>query len=511
MSIIHKKYKYNNSFNSKDSILSFPSGQNITPKSFSYKNSSSVSHSPRDLLPLKPLKDTAYDHYFGQLELSKSPRNATYRDSPISGGHLATEISISDLYKNSFQGSPLSFPSISIKKPKVPALKLAQLPPLEIEQNTLPSSSRQETSKNMPSTRHFQTKVTKKPKLDAYLEYLTVRNSSNEDSLTLKLRASAELRNPKSFNRPDCPALEINSQLIASILPLSNSRGLESNQINLIKERSDSLKKRPSKMTSETPNSLVMDSKLSSKAEVATQSKKPQITNTIRRVSLLLNPKQQRKHSQQLNEHMILFKDIATNLHEVYLHHKNEKQFSKIVEVLAEDNFEILKLVHAKYHKINDYDPVKLEQKFCNIEVMTENLSVPLKLQKKREGKILVEAPFINELQIFNHKLEDYNVKRRYENLEAIHYGLKETQRKIKIFQERKGNQLAKEGKIMDFLANLERTKNLEKNFNVAQRGMDPSEYVENLQRNHQNYKNLKKKNLDFALCINGIYNEWVK
>ena len=517
MSLIHKKHKYNNSFNAKDTILSFPSSQNKTHKSNSFQLSSSVTNSPRDFLPNKPLGDSTYDHYFGQLNLSKSPKyNVTNRNSSLDGAQMTSEISISDLYKfsESHKDSPTPFPSISIKKPKVPELKLSQLPINELEQTaSLTSSGLKSISKNnSQTTRSLKPQGPRRPQLYAYLDYLTLNNNLNDDRLTQKLKTSTELRNPKTFSFQHCPVLEMNTHLIPSILPVITPKVSQSHRVHLVKEKSSFLNHRSSKIISEIPDSLILDSKTSSKADIAPPSKRSQIINSIRKVNPMFHSTQQkRKQSHNFAETSTLFKDIAMNLREVYLHHKNERQFSKIIEALAEENFEILKIVLSKYHKITDYDPVKLEQRFLMIEFIHENLPIPVRLQKKREGRTLLEISLFTQLQIFSSKLEDYNVRRRYENLESIHYGLQETRQKIRMFQEKKGNQLAKEGKVLEFLRNLDKTSNIEKNFTVERRGTDPSAFVEDLKRDNLNYKYLKKKNLDFALCVNSIYNEWTK
>jgi len=209
-------------------------------------------------------------------------------------------------------------------------------------------------------------------------------------------------------------------------------------------------------------------------------------------------------------EHQALFRDIAFNLHEIYVHNQNEQRFLNILNMLSDRNGNLVKLVHAKSHKVYDYDPAKLENKFAMIEFVYENLTIPQKLQKKKEGIILCEPTMLGDLTVFCQKLEDYNVRKKREALKMVEYGLQETKQKIEVYREKKASEYAKQGKIKKFMENQKYDNPLKKpkpEGHVID--LDPQTVIEKYQRNIMDYKHLRRPNLEYAVFINGIYNEW--
>jgi len=210
------------------------------------------------------------------------------------------------------------------------------------------------------------------------------------------------------------------------------------------------------------------------------------------------------------NQHSDLFIDIANNLKALYTLIANEKKIHQTIEKFANNNAAVINLLSSKVHKIVDYDSDKLQKKFSMIEVSSENLSIPEKLEKQRLGISIVEPNLIRDLGYFNAKLEDFILQKKQESLKLIEDRLIRSENKLWDIQQKKLTELKQKGRIKEYnyaekiLAQKPRIDP----FYFFQ--FDPVSTIDSYQQNNGELKFVKKKNLEHARTIAQVFDSWV-
>ncbi len=488
--------KYSKTFKNSDSASTCHTHRHCLTEPETLQLTFSPTNSPRSFLPIQSICSPSLTNY-GDKSISINSPTLLGPSKNIISPQLkpVAEISITSLYhkEKETKDTLSTLPIISKKKISVPELQFRAFPFSDIDQSVIPPISYEEDHKIVQSVRMSIAKDPRKPKIEDYLELLQKKDT---DHIKLKFKPKMSLDLKKTSSHTEHSALSANSYLIHSNL-LSSSTKSQS-------KLTTDLAKRQSKMLSEVRDSI-NDSRLSSKGRQSTNQVKSRGAHSLKGTMII----KKKKSTLHQAENQIMYREIAENIHEIYLSHRNERQLTSLIQFLVENNLEIMKLVLAKYHKINDYDPVKLEQRLEMIEFVSDPVSIPIRLQKKKDGITLLDLSVLYQLQAFSQRLEDYNLKRRNENLELVNRTLKETQMKIKKMNEKKRNQLAKEGKINELFHHLQTYTNGDECLGFQQ-NTDPTRIVKEIQRNFFDYQHLKKKNIDFALCVNNTYNEWI-
>lgn len=569
MSLIHRKYKYSPSFKPTETIVYHKEETQNTVLLTSQNLSIEGPNSPYFESSCNTLPNP-YNYYFGQLDGPLSPKESkkitTICSSLTSRHKPKDEILIGDLFHPTGEDIKLKhIPIISLKTSANMSQKLSPLP-LDTTKSPLSSYRLNQTKDFSSNGLSTDRKRSKDPKLDPYLSYLgRINGNLIEDRLNKKLRWAMKM---KTIDANDnSTALGMNLQLINSIVPINYRENSAKQEISLLSDRRPSIMQYTGRDSQNEKGSAVFNDKnhvitpLDTRKGSYTEKEAHTITDlkkhttqeskknkalvhqtSIESLPSVTTPKGRKKHQGDGNTHKVeraslmmtkhhmkrsstynmtsgLFKEIVQNLHELRSHNLNDRRFFDIVSVLADNNSEILKLILAKHHHVHDYDPVKLEQKFAMIELITENLSIPVKLQKKKDGITLIETNLLPSLQAFSRKLEDFNIKKRYETLKMVETGMKETKKKLEVFEHQKAKSLFKRGKFEEFRAieasinnnnhNNHNNHNGKSSHYSASFGADPVQGLVEYQRNQSDYDHLKRRNVDYALYVNEVFRDW--
>jgi len=564
MSLIHRHYKYDTSFRVNDSIASVHNKPPLTVSTSPRNLQSELSVSARNLVSINSLPDQLSAYYLKEI---KSAQNFYGSQSLLSSFSLkqkpTAELSISELYHPDKPSGefPKFIPFLSQRRINLPGAKLSLIhnpehgpAVVETEPGDHSGLELESSVHEARSPRTMNTKSVRKPKLDSYLDMLhKTDHSSLERRWKQKLRGTVDLNNQKNQMNKDQTSLDFNAQYIKSLFPAPPAKKTTDSLNRLdfpAKDRLGIARFKESRKPSDVIGSINLDGigvgggtlgATSNEAlPLPIQTKKSigvistifkfnsnsngngnnnmnntNNTSNINNANIITHNngilmKNKMRTSLTYQEHQALFRDIAFNLHEIYAHNQNEQRFLNILNMLSDKNGNLVKLMHAKSHKVYDYDPVKLENKFAMIEFVYENLTIPQKLQKKKDGIILCEPTMLADLTVFCQKLEDYNVRKKREALKMVEYGLQETKQKIEVYREKKASEYAKQGKIKKFMENLKYDNPLKKPKPEGHAiDLDPKTVIEKYQRNILDYKHLRRPNLEYAVFINGIYNEW--
>jgi len=211
------------------------------------------------------------------------------------------------------------------------------------------------------------------------------------------------------------------------------------------------------------------------------------------------------------NNHEAFFKVLAQNLNEAYNYFMNEKKVQNLFETLTDKNSQILELIFPKNIKVITFDAFRLEQRFAMVEFVSEHLSIPAKLEKMRQGVILLEPSLVKELQAFNEKLEDFIILKKREHLQLIKDKLIQTEDNLQYLFQKKIEGIRKKNRVKEYeeakAIISERPKIGYYHFTQE----NPIAMVENYQLEHGELKNVKYKNVEHARGLSEIFLEWRK
>ena len=219
------------------------------------------------------------------------------------------------------------------------------------------------------------------------------------------------------------------------------------------------------------------------------------------------------KHSSSLklykNNYESLFKMLAQNLNEIYNMYNNEKKVHDILEKLAEKNYKLLEIISSKAHKIINYDVGRLEQRFAAVEVMYEVLSIPVKLEKLKQGAILVEPSLIKDIQTFNERLEALLIKKKREQLKLLGDSMVQSEENLKNICMKRLTDHRVHNKLQQFQNVKEIIDERPKLAYYHYAPEDPVSVVENHQHVHGDLKNIKLKNMEHARGLSEVVTSW--
>ena len=442
-------------------------------------------------------------------------------------------ISISNLYSPKGVHSPLShsrsastIPPITLKNYKSIGPHYMNISSADVSPNASPGQSCNTTAasvlKKKPSKPIIKHEESKQHKFTQYLDYLGalyVKNpkenkfekrlkgknaEKNEKSVTgSRLDGSTILKLPSYFAGVSSTML-LNSKS-TSQLQLNNQASHNSRKSSIFQ-----LKKQPSaRVLKNNSRSESQPPSLSEVKEVSTptsqqQHKKSAIGATYKAHIFGLI-----KHAPKvvrLSEHDHLFRELTIHLQELYQITGNDQKMATVLEKLSDYNPKVTNIILPKFHKVNDYDANKLEQKFAMIEVVTESLSIPVKLQKKKDGITLIEPSVMEEISSLNKKIEEYNIFKRNERLKVMEDRILQSQFKLQELHHRKYEASKRMGNRMptdDISVNKITS-------NVSQDD-DPLLAIEEFQRVHGEFKHLNRRNMEHARKVNEVFSKWVQ
>jgi len=209
------------------------------------------------------------------------------------------------------------------------------------------------------------------------------------------------------------------------------------------------------------------------------------------------------------NNHEVFFKQLAQNLNEVFSFFGNEKKVVSIIENLAEDNQKVLDLVSSKSHKFTNYDTNKLDQRFSMIELIYEALSVPVKLEKMRQGIILLEPSIMKDLHAFNDKLEGFIIQKKRDQLKQIEDRLIQTEDNLKEIYNKKIGEIGRKNKVKEYYKVKAFLNDRPRIGDYYYAPGDPVSILEVHQHDYGELKNVKLKNIEHAKGLTEVFNAW--
>ena len=499
-------------FKKTDAIVSMQSYQITEPPLSSVRsNPGSQLNSPR-INSLKKAHENALKlqlqkHEISFPKLGNNSSNVSPRESPRN-----TVVSISSLYSKDTlkhsKSTSLALPQLSCRdfdSPVLTSFRGAGIQNLE-EENLQKSQSIKETA-----SKNFNTK--KDPyehkKLMQYLEFLDKNNSSVlKETLIKKTKKSGVGRSKRSLdishssqvtNYDSLPSFVKETPTQKTSSKVFNHTHTETN--SLFKANSNLAKKVLTKMSgeplTENPPSVTKDRT----SEIATP--RPRMLGRT--------TKQNSTMRVYRNNYEAFFKVLAQNLNELYSIYMNEKKVQSVLDKLARKDSGILEIISSKIHKIAAYDTNKLEQRFALVEVVHDNLSIPMKLEKMKQGLILIEPLIIKELQSFNERLETLIIKKKRDQLKLIEDRLIQSEENLKNICLKRLNDV----RLNDRMKHYQDAKDI-----INERPQagyyhfcpaDPVTIIENHQQIHGDLKNIKLKNLEHARGLTEIFYSWRK
>ena len=139
-------------------------------------------------------------------------------------------------------------------------------------------------------------------------------------------------------------------------------------------------------------------------------------------------------------------KDLAFNLRQLALANVNENLTASAIEKISNKNTKIIDLVSPKSHKLTEYDLLKLEKKFKNIEMLPSGFSLSNlpPIDKKKNETVYIEPYTLKLLTEFNNNLEQYNIQKKVEGYKNAEEFLVKVGNKIREDEIRLGRLLEK-------------------------------------------------------------------
>ena len=516
MSLVHKHYKYDKFFKALDSRVQprpeFEDNVLITDQNTSRSNTT-----PYGLPVLSPRSG----YYIGKLNNITTPTNnvdateTTTLNSFFNNSKSKRDMQASSIHPatpSDSKPAPLRIPKLTIRK--FDHTDFPNSNPLKSAKSKVSSPMTFDSSSNIKSARFRDTIAAKNDsRISNYLSYLNqTEKSISEDRWEQRFRDSQRHNKIKVPKDDQLSALEMNAKIIEPLLmvePTESARMSPYFTKDLTIEHRKPSKQKTS-IIIEAPTLTSVTSFKELKSEEAPIRSKHLTLRTSTRLVSMLSPKRRAKRATIVSDNRLLYREIASNLHELYTHCLNEKRIANIVAVLASQNTQVIKLVLAKYHRVENYDPARLEQKFAMIEFIPEGASIPLRSQKKEIFNV-VDISVLGHLQVFSQKLEEYNIKKRNETLLAVKSNLDETRQKVSEYRQKRIKNLASKGDVKRYCAKEALEKDLMDipTYNPGQ--MDTTEAVRMYQRNNIDFKFIQNKNLEYALCLNSVFNDLAK
>ena len=203
-----------------------------------------------------------------------------------------------------------------------------------------------------------------------------------------------------------------------------------------------------------------------------------------------------------------LFNELAINLQDLYQILGNDKKMASVLEKLSLHNPTITGIILPKFHKVMDYDAIKLEQKFTLVELASESMSIPAKLQKLKEGVVFIDPSVIVELGLLNRKIEEFTILKKKEQLKVMEDRIIQSHKKLEELQQKKAiTSKLRNGRKYNFAEkSINESVPYNSNYNVHN---DPMAAMEEYQKKNGDFKHLNRKNLEHARGVNEIFSKW--
>ena len=358
------------------------------------------------------------------------------------------------------------------------------------------------------------------PKFAQYLGYLSALNEQNpKDKFEKRLRGKNAEKTEKLAPQPrpeGSTIIKLPSYFAGVSSMLLNSKPTSqlhlstqvNNQSNNPSRKSSifQMKKQPSTRLLQKSSNSESQPSLSEVKEVSTpnSTKKSVIGFTHKAHMFGLVNKQPKVVRSADYDH--IFHGLSLSLQDLYQIIGNDQKMVAVLEKLTDYNPKVINIVLPKFHRINDYDAIKLEQKFAMIEVVTENLSIPVKLQKKKDGITLIEPAVMDEIHSLNKKIEEFNILKKNEQLKVMEDRILQSQIKLQELHHRKYQASKSLGKRIptDDITRNRITSN-------GSQDEDPLLAIEEYQKIHGEFKHLNKRNMEHARKVNDVFTKWVQ
>ena len=355
-------------------------------------------------------------------------------------------------------------------------------------------------------------------KFDQYLKYLDAMNDhAPKDKFERRLleKYSKNLRKDQDTSEPDSPSYK---KMPLPFLEKGNSvmtasKDTPQKSVNFVRKssivnlRHTRILLRDASPTESQDSRNTLNEIRSLSPTTTLNNKKSVMVPTMNRMFTFGLTKQLTRAVSRTTEVDSLFTELAVNLQDLFQLLGNEQKMATVLNKLSQESLKVMTLILPKFHKVNDYEASKLEQKFATIEVITETLSIPMKLQKKKDGITLIEPAVLEELKDLNKTIEEYNVVKKREQLKLVEDRLVQSQANLQAFRHRKLLSISKSGKGMYSSNHQEKTVNISPTFSYDN---DPMALVEDYQRNNDELKHLNKKYLEHGRAVNELFNKWM-
>ena len=533
LSLIHSKNISNPTFKANDSLT-----QNsiiLSPKNPTIQQQKHRPH-PIFTIDTKTASPSVNTSMITQATPSKtlaSSDDKPFLTLPSPKNHLQSPvISISNLYSPKGVHSPLShsrsastIPPITFKSrgPHYMNVSSAGVSPDASPRQTCNTTTASVLQKKPSKPTIIKHEESKQHKFTQYLDYLGalyVKNpKENKFEKRLKGKNAEKIEKPVAGSRVDgSTILKLPSYLagVASTM-LLNSKSTSQLQLNNQPSHNSrkssifQLKKQPSaRILKNNSRSESQPPSLSEVKEVSTPTsqqqhhKKSAIGATYK--AHLFGLIKQIPKVVRLSEYDHLFRELTIHLQDLYQITGNDQKMVTVLEKLSDYSPKVTNIILPKFHKVNDYDAIKLEQKFAMIEIVTESLSIPVKLQKKKDGITLIEPSVMEEISSLNKKIEEYNIFKRNERLKVMEDRILQSQFKLQELHHRKYEASKRMGTRMP-------TDDISLNkitSNVSQDD-DPLLAIEEFQKVHGEFKHLNRRNMEHARKVNEVFSKWVQ
>lgn len=378
--------------------------------------------------------------------------------------------------------------------------------------------------------------IVKQDKFQQYLEYLNAGNTyipkeKFERHLQNKYNRQLERRSKKSLDTSEGEAIGTGAGSLLKfpsfclnapslLLPQQKEVSFCQNDavvLGLLKK--DSLLQRRKRTISISKNASPMDSYANSYSP-SPEHRDSTTNSPLKQKRATKNfafggfSKQSTKNIARPAEHDAFFKQLSMNLQDLYQLVGNDQKINLVLEKISQHNAKVMSIISPKFHKVNDFDAGRLEAKFSMIEVMTEILTIPQKLQKKRDGITLIDPHLMDELGEFNRRAEEFNIEKRKEHLRLMEDKLKQSREILQDFKAKKIYQIQKKGQTKGGLKSfyelqgaIDETINFGANMTLEG---DPMSAVEKFQRNNGDFKHLSRKNIEHARGVSNLFSRWL-
>ncbi len=237
--------------------------------------------------------------------------------------------------------------------------------------------------------------------------------------------------------------------------------------------------------------------------------KPPQVPKPIGHCTLKVNNSCKVKRSNEVEN---TFRELASNLQDLYQLLGNEKKVVSELNKLGNYNSRVMAILSPKFHHVSNFNAQKLEQKFAIIEVSQESVPSRIKLLKMEEGSMLIDNYTFIELDVMNKKIEEYIVAKKKENLKYLEEGIEQSQMKLEEFRLKEMTKIRRRPMQKQ---NLRAQQFLTESSLPIHSGFlsfdEPVEAVDKYQKLKGGLHLIKRKNLEHAKGVNETYKQLIQ